>query len=76
MQRHDDAAARQHPFYVMKNLNAEVDVVMEVNNLRRQFPKQLLEMGRKAGIPVGKFEPIEIAGGIDVVAIGERLAEH
>ena len=76
MQREHDAAMRQRAFDVMEGFDSEVDVMVKVHDFRINSRSSCSNWAGKARIPIGKFEPIEVAGGINVVAIGERLAKY
>jgi hypothetical protein len=75
MQRNDNSNVRQHAADMLECFNAEVDIVVEVYVVRRQFQQQLGESCGKPWIPVGKLEPVEPAGGVRILIVAEWLSD-
>ncbi len=62
MECEDDFAVRDGAFEEEKNFNAEIRVVVEMDDVRRQFREESFDLPGEASVLVGEFEPVETAG--------------
>jgi hypothetical protein len=75
VQGEDDFAAWYGAFEELEDFDAEVCVVVEVDDVGGEFCEEAFDLAREAGVLVGEFEPVEAAGGIDVVVFVMGLGE-
>ena len=60
---------------VAERFQAEIDVVMEVHDVRLQVTQQRLELTRKFRVRVGELEPVEAGRAVDILVVVERLRD-
>jgi hypothetical protein len=60
---------------VEKNFDAEIGVVVEVDDVGCEFGKQAFDLAGEARVLVGEFEPIKSVGGVNVFVIRIGLGE-
>ncbi len=74
MQGEDDFAVREGAFEVEKGFDAEIGVVVEMDDVGGEFGEEAFDLAGEAGVLVGEFEPVEGVGGVDVFVIRIGLA--
>src|SRR5580692_8991782 len=76
MQREYDSAIGEHLTHVQESFHTEVDVMMEMHDLRLQCFQQLAKFSREARVGIRELEPVKGATGVQILAIGKRLADR